>query len=344
MRYRPIGDTDVTVSELGFGVWTMAAGWWGEYSDDQAAALMRAAFDRGVTFFDTADTYGQGRGETVLQHAFPGADRDKIVIGAKFGYDWQSRDPNDAGHREAPHRFDLEFLEASLDASLKRLGTDHIDFYQIHNPRMAMMLRDDIWTFVERARTAGKVRSVGVALGPAIGWEEEGRYAMQHLPIDGVQMIYNALELDPGRALIEVAQQTGKSLIVRVPHSSGMLEGQYTKDTVFAENDHRRHRPANWLPEGLEKIKQLQFLTDENHCTLAQAALRFVLHDPTVVSALPNIYNLEQVEEFAGASDVRDVTDAQAARITALYNNNFGLPVTAPSQPVVAGSGVEAVR
>ena len=344
MRYRPIGDTDVTVSELGFGVWTMAAGWWGEYSDDQAAALMRAAFDRGVTFFDTADTYGQGRGETVLQHAFPGADRDKIVIGAKFGYDWQSRDPNDAGHREAPHRFDLEFLEASLDASLKRLGTDHIDFYQIHNPRMAMMLRDDIWTFVERARAAGKVRSVGVALGPAIGWEEEGRYAMEHLPIDGVQMIYNALELDPGRALIEVAQQTGKSLIVRVPHSSGMLEGQYTKDTVFAENDHRRHRPANWLPEGLEKIKQLQFLTDENHCTLAQAALRFVLHDPTVVSALPNIYNLEQIEEFAGASDVRDVTDAQAARITALYNNNFGLPVTAPSQPVVAGSGVEAVR
>lgn len=338
MRYRQIGNTGVTVSEVGFGVWTVSAGWWGEYSDDQAAGLMRAAFDRGVTFFDTADTYGQGRGETVLQHAFPGSARDQIVIGAKFGYDWGARDPNDAGHREAPHRFDAEFLEASLDASLKRLGTDRIDFYQVHNPRMAMLDREHIWRFVERARAAGKVRSVGVALGPAIGWEEEGRYAMEHLPIDGVQMIYNALELDPGRALIEVAQRTGKSLIVRVPHSSGMLEGHYTKDTVFDEHDHRRHRPANWLPEGLEKIKQLQFLTDENHCTLAQAALRFVLHCPNVVSALPNIYNLEQIEEFAGASDARDVTEAQAQRVDALYERNFGLPLTPPSQPVLTGS------
>ena len=351
MRYRPIGDTGVTVSELGFGVWTVSAGWWGEYSDDEAARLMRAAFDRGVTFFDTADTYGQGRGETILRHAFPGADRDRIVIGAKFGYDWQARDSNDAGHREAPHRFDLAFLEASLEASLERLGTDRIDFYQLHNPRMAMMLRDDIWTFVERARAAGKVRSVGVALGPAIGWEEEGIYAMEHLPIDGVQMIYNALELDPGRALIEVAQRTLKALVVRVPHSSGMLEGRYTKDTVFDEHDHRRHRPANWLPEGLEKIKQLAFLTDENaanRCTLAQAALRFVLHSPNVVSALPNIYNLEQIEEFAGASDVPDITDAQARRVVELFDRNYGLPATAPSQPVVAGSvagsGAAAVR
>ncbi len=315
MRYRQIGETDVTVSEVGFGVWTVSAGWWGEYSDEQAIGLMREAFDRGVTFFDTADTYGQGRGETILRHAFPGADRDRIVIGAKFGYDWAARDADEAGHREAPHRTDLAFLEAALDASLERLGTDHIDFYQLHNPRMAMMLHDDIWTFVERARAAGKVRAVGIALGPAIGWHEEGRYAMEQLPVDGVQMIYNALELDPGRELIEVARRTHKGLLVRVPHSSGMLEGQYTKDTVFAENDHRRHRPANWLPEGLEKIKQLEFLTSENQCTLAQAALRFVLHTPEIASALPNIYNLEQIEEFVAASDAQDVTDAQAQRV-----------------------------
>ena len=343
MRYRAIGDTGVTVSEVGFGVWTVSAGWWGEYSDDQAAHLMRTALDRGVTFFDTADTYGQGRGETVLRHAFPGSERDRIVIGAKFGYDWQARDLKDAGHREAPHRWDLAFLEASLDASLERLGTDRIDFYQIHNPRMAMMKRDDIWTFLDKAKASGKILSTGVALGPAIGWEEEGRYAMEQLPIDGVQMIYNALELDPGRALIDVAVATGKSLVVRVPHSSGMLEGKYTKDTVFPEHDHRRHRPANWLPEGLEKIKQLEFLTKENECTLAQAALRFVLHCPNVVSALPNIYNLEQIEEFCDASDVREVTDAQARRVNELYDANYGLAWTAPANAVAAGAGGESL-
>mgnify|MGYP003352906825 CR=1 FL=1 len=83
MRYRQIGDTGVTVSEVGFGVWTVSAGWWGEYSDEDASRLMHAALERGVTFFDTADTYGQGRGETVMKHAFPGSERDQIVIGAR---------------------------------------------------------------------------------------------------------------------------------------------------------------------------------------------------------------------------------------------------------------------
>lgn len=326
MRMRRIANTDVEVSEIGFGVWTVTAGWWGQYSDEEAVTLLRQAYDRGITFFDTADTYGNGRGETIMALAFPGRDRDDITIGAKFGYDWQTRDPRDAGHREAPHRFDLAFLEQSLDASLRRMGTDRIDFYQVHNPRMAHLLQDDVWTFVERAKAAGKVRSVGVALGPAIGWLEEGLYALEHLPVDGVQMIYNALELDPGRELIAAAEQHGKSLLVRVPHSSGMLEGRYTADTVFPANDHRRHRPKSWLIEGVQKVERLRFIEQENRCTLGQAALRFVLHSPAVVSALPNIYDRAQLAEFAAASDVAPITDAQAARIERLYEENYGLP------------------
>ena len=327
MQNREIAGTGVQVSEIGFGVWTLAAGWWGEHTDDEAAALLRWGVDLGVTFLDTADTYGQGRGETLLAHAFPGSARDRITIGAKFGYDWQSRDASDAGHREAPHRFDVPFLEASLDASLRRLGTDRIDLYQIHNPRMAHLLDDDVWSFCERARRAGKVRAVGAALGPAIGWEAEGRYALESLPIDAVQMIYNALELDPARALIEIAERKQKSLLVRVPHSSGMLEGRYTADTVFPEGDHRRHRPRTWLVEGVQKVERLRFLEHENGCTLGQAALRFVLRSPAVVSVLPNIYDLAQLEEFAAASDVSRVTDTQAREVEQLYASNYGLPV-----------------
>ncbi len=327
MQSREIAHTGVHVSEVGFGVWTLAAGWWGDHSDDEAVALLRRAVDLGVTFLDTADTYGQGRGETLLAQAFPGSARDGITIGAKFGYDWQARDASDAGHREAPHRFDVPFLEASLDASLRRLGTDRIDFYQMHNPRMAHLFDDDVWSFVERARRAGKVRAVGVALGPAIGWEEEGRYSLEALPVDAVQMIYNALELDPGRALIEAAERTGKSLVVRVPHSSGMLEGRYTVDTVFPEGDHRRHRPGTWLAEGIQKVEQLRFMERENGCTLGQAALRFVLRSPSVVSALPNVYDAAQLEEFAAASDAAPITEAQASAIDALFARNYGLPV-----------------
>jgi len=331
MRQRRIANTDVQVSEVGFGVWTLAAGWWGDYSDDDAAALVHRALERGVTFFDTADTYGRGRGETILAHAFPGAARDAITIGAKFGYDWQSRDPKNAGQREAPHRLDIPFLEASLDASLKRLGTDRIDVFALHNPRMAHLQNDEVWTWVERIQREGKIRSAGVALGPAIGWEEEGHYAMRHLPIQSVQMIYNALELDPGRALISTAEETDVSLLVRVPHSSGMLEGHYTEDTVFAEHDHRRHRPRSWLVEGVRKVEQLRFLERENNCTLGQAALQYVLRSPSVVTALPNIYDADQVDEFAAAPDQAPISDAQAAEIERLFEHNYGMPVGAPA-------------
>jgi aryl-alcohol dehydrogenase-like predicted oxidoreductase len=347
MQYRQIANSDVRVSEVGFGVWTVSAGWWGDYTDDQAAALMRQALDLGVTFFDTAETYGNGRGESVLAHAFPGAERDRIVIGAKFGYDWASRDTK-PGHREAPHRFDVPFLEQSLDASLRRLGTDRIDFYQIHNPRMEHLLIDDIWTWAERAKAAGKVRSVGVALGPAIGWLEEGLYSMEHLPIDGVQMIYNALELDPGRELIACAERTGKSLVVRVPHSSGMLEGKYTAETTFGANDHRQHRPKAWLEDGLRKIEQLDFLTAGSGATLGQAALRYVLHSPTVVSALPNIYDPAQLVEFAAAGDQAALTAGQAQRVEELYETNYGLPRRAaeaqPALSAVEGPVLSAVE
>lgn len=329
MQVREIANTGVQVSEVGFGVWTLAAGWWGDHGDDEAAALLRRGVEFGVTFLDTADTYGQGRGEMLLAHAFPGSARDGITIGAKFGYDWQSRNPANAGQREAPHRFDIPFLEASLDASLRRMGTDRIDFYQMHNPRMAHLLDDDVWSFVDRAYRSGKVRSIGVALGPAIGWKEEGLYALESLPVHGVQVIYNALELDPGRALIEAAERNGKSLVVRVPHSSGMLEGRYTSDTVFPEGDHRRHRPRSWLVEGLQKVEQLRFLERENACTLGQAALQYVLRSPSVVSALPNIYNAAQLEEFAEASDAAPVTDVQATLIERLFTTNYGLPVEA---------------
>lgn len=328
MRYRTLAGTTIKVSEVGFGVWTVAAGWWGEYSDAEAIALLRQGRERGITFFDTADTYGNGRGETILASAFPGSERDSIVIGAKFGYDWESRATDDqAGHQEAPHNFTPAFMERALDQSLRRLGTDHIDVYQLHNVRMEHLLNDDVWTFLDRARAAGKVRSAGVALGPAIGWLEEGRYALEQCPVESVHMIYNALELDPGRELIEVARRTGKSLLVRVPHSSGLLEGHYTAETTFAENDHRRHRPRAWLVNGVEKIRQLEFLTQENGGTLGQAALRYVLNSPEVVSAFPNIYDAAQIEEFAGASDVADVTAEQATRIEELFERNYGLPV-----------------
>jgi aryl-alcohol dehydrogenase-like predicted oxidoreductase len=155
--------------------------------------------------------------------------------------------------------------------------------------------------------------------------------AMHERDLAGVQMIYNLLEQDPGRALIEAARETDTSLIVRVPHSSGMLEGKYTEETIFAKNDHRRHRPKEWLLGGLQKVEQLGFLTGSDERTLGQAALKFVLATPEIISTLPNIYDDEQLDEFAAAPDTPDLTDDELARVAELYEDNFGLERSAIS-------------
>ena len=321
MKYRRLGDTEIEVSEVGFGVWTVSTGWWGEVDDEKSVRLLRQAHERGINYFDTADTYGSGKGETLLADAFGGM-RDEVVISTKIGYDFYSHTQR-RGQQERPQDWSENFIRFALEQSLKRLGTDYVDFLQLHNTKMDAVENDALFGLMEEFAREGKIRAYGVALGPKIGWLEEGVKAMRERNVSGVQMIYNLLEQDPGRGLIEAARETGTSLVVRVPHSSGMLEGKYTKDTTFAKNDHRRHRSKEWLFEGLKKVAQLAFLTAER--TLGQAALKFVLASSEVASTLPNIYDEDQLEEFASAPETPELTGEELARIEELYENNFGL-------------------
>jgi aryl-alcohol dehydrogenase-like predicted oxidoreductase len=320
MKYRRLGDTEIEVSEVGFGVWTVSTGWWGKVDDEKSVRLLRQAHERGINYFDTADTYGSGKGETLLADAFGGM-RDEVVISTKIGYDFYSHTQR-RGQQERPQDWSENFIRFAFEQSLKRLGTDYVDFLQLHNTKMDAVENDALFGLMEEFAREGKIRAYGVALGPKIGWLEEGVKAMRERNVSGVQMIYNLLEQDPGRGLIEAARETGTSLIARVPHSSGMLEGKYTKDTTFAKNDHRRHRSKEWLFDGLKKVAQLAFLTAER--TLGQAALKFVLASSEVASTLPNIYDEYQLEEFASAPETPDLTGEELARIEELYENNFG--------------------
>jgi aryl-alcohol dehydrogenase-like predicted oxidoreductase len=327
MKYREIGNTGVHVSEVGFGVWTLTTGWWGDTSDDEAAALLRLALDAGITFFDTADTYGNGRGEEILAKAFSG-QRDRVVIATKFGYDFYTHGDQRRGQQEIPQDFSPEFIRKAVTGSLERLGCDYIDLYQLHNPKQGHLERDDTFTELQKLQDEGKIRAWGVAMGPAIGWLEETLYALRERGAASVQIIYNLLEQDPGREQIRVAAETGAGVIVRVPHSSGMLEGKYTADTVFPENDHRRHRPKEWLTNGLKKLEHLDFLTERGDRTIGQAALQWITASPQVASSLPNIYGPEQIEEFAKAPDTPELTAEELRRVAGLYEANFYLERT----------------
>jgi len=328
MKYRTFPGTSIRASEIGFGTWTISTGWWGEKTDAQAVSMLRSALDdHGVTFFDAADAYGNGRSEHQLAEAFRGR-RSEVVLATKVGYDIYDEAAQKArrGQSELPMRTDPAFIRMAVDKCLDRLETDYIDVLQLHNAKMEHVRDAELWGTMRALQREGKIRAWGAAFGPAIGWLYEAVELTEREPdINTIQMIWNVLEQHPGTAMIDAAKAHAANCCfnVRVTHASGMLEGKYTVDTVFPENDHRRHRPRSWLINGVKKVDTLDFLTKE--MTLGQAALKWLLAEPRVVTTLPNIYDEEQLAEFAAASEKADLSDADLARITELYDNNFGV-------------------
>lgn len=329
MKYRTFPNTSLSVSEVGFGTWTVSTGWWGEKSDAEAVAMMRRALDEhGVTFFDAADAYGNGRAERQIAEAFRGR-RSEIVIGTKVGYDIYDEVAlaSRRGQAELPMRTDRDFIRAAVDRCLERLETDYIDVLQIHNAKMEHVRDAELWGTLRELKREGKIRAWGAAFGPAIGWLYETVELMEREPdVNTIQMIWNVLEQHPGSAMIEAARRHAPDCCfnVRVTHASGMLEGKYTVDTVFPENDHRRHRPRSWLVNGVEKVKTLDFMTGPG-MTLGQAAIKWLLAEPLVVTALPNVYDDAQMAEFAAASDLPGLSPDVMERIHTLDATNFGV-------------------
>jgi aryl-alcohol dehydrogenase-like predicted oxidoreductase len=328
MRYRLFPGTDIKTSEIGFGTWTLSTGWWGEKTDDEAVEMLRTAHaGYGINFFDTADTYGNGRGERQLATAFRGR-RDEVLYSTKIGYDIYDPQAQTSrrGQSELPQKFDRDYMRFALDKCLERLETDHIDVLQLHNIKMEHVRDASIWRALREMKEEGLIKVWGAAFGPAIGWLYEAvELCERETDIGTIQMIWNILEQHPGTGMIEAAREFAPQCCfnVRVTHASGMLEGKYTEDTVFADNDHRRHRPRSWLTNGLRKVRTLDFLTTQ--MTLGQAALKWLLAEPLVVTTLPNIYDLDQLREFAEASDKPDLAPTQMERIAELAARNFGV-------------------
>ena len=322
MRRRLFGDTGLVASEIGFGTWALGSTWWGEVSESRGERLLLEALELGITFFETGDAYGQGANEELVGRVLA-PHRDDIQLSTKFGYVLDSgRREHSEGER--PQRWDGPFVRAALEASLRRLWTDHLDLYQLHNPRVDAIDSDECFATLEDLRSEGKIRHYGVALGPAIGWREEGLRAIATRDLASVQTVYNLLEQDPGRDLMAAAAEHGVGVMARVPTSSGLLDDNLTPDTTFGPGDHRRHRPHEWLTEGLAKIDRIRFLCGpETGRTMAQAALRFILAQPQMTVVIPTITSEAELREYAGAADVPDLTDDELARVDELYARNF---------------------
>ena len=324
MNSRRLKSTDLMLSEVGFGVWSVATTWWGVTDREFGVKLLREARDRGITFFDTAPAYGDGYGETVLAEAFTPAELSELVIGTKFGYDLNA--PRQ-GHRERPHDWSPSGIAKACEESLARLNIDCIDLYQMHNPRLNAIRCDDTFEALENLKSAGKIRHYAAAIGPDLGWQDEGVAAVSERRVPA-QIIYSILEQDPARVIIDAAQEYDVGVFTRVPHASGMLDGTYTKDTVledmpFNSSDHRSYRRLMWMRSTIRKLATIDFLLQNYDATIGQLAIRFCLNPGVVASCTPTITSSEMLDEYVAASESEPLSESDIAELDRLYTSNF---------------------
>ena len=318
MNYNRLGKTDIKVSEIGFGAWAIALNWWGkEIQEDEAERMLKKAYDVGINFFETGDMYGKGKSEKIIGRVFKDM-RDEVVISTKYGYDFEGVEQ--IGHSELPQRFDPEFTKKALKNSLDRLQTDHLDMYGLHNPKIHHIRDDKIFDILDGFIADGKISTYQVALGPAIGWTQEGLEAMGKKNISAVQTVYNILEQTPGNELLGNALENEVGILVRVPEASGVLTGKVNAKTKINENDHRAVRKREWIISALEKVEQLVPIADRNGLNMTELAIKFILSKKGFASVFPTMVEEEEISRYSEMADGRYIPASDMAEIESIYN------------------------
>jgi aryl-alcohol dehydrogenase-like predicted oxidoreductase len=312
MKYRILGRTGLRVSAVGLGT-MVHAGHFGPMDDRESLSAIQTAMDLGVNFIDTSDAYGAGYSETLLGQALRGK-RDRIILATKGGNVM-------VGPDRGKRNFTPDYISHVLDESLKRLQTDYVDLYQLHNPTVDVIERGDVWQVLERAKQAGKIRHYGVSINTV----EEGIAAVNGGRSDTIQLEYNLLAQEPAEKIFPLAQKADVGIIARVPLRRGILTGKLTvaDDGRFQGEDVRaRSFRGEPFRRELAKAEQLRFLLDGDVQTFAQAAIAFCLAHPAVGTTIPGARNAQQMRENAAGANVT-ISPASLKRVDELWRGSF---------------------
>ena len=281
MRQRKFGKTGLTISEIGMGTWELGGREWGDIGEKEAIDLLIFAFEKGVTFYDTADQYGGGRAERLLGEAFS-ALGDRVVIATKLGYELDSDGWISQGGTVPAFNASRDYIRQAVEGSLTRLKRDAIDIYQFHAPPPAEAW-DEAFGTMEELKSEGKIRFYGLCLGN----EVQALKAIAETGIASLMLTYNILNQGMAKPVMETAAEKGIAVVARQPLSSGLLSGQLNADTVFAENDYRKTWPREKLLADLERVEQIKTVIGNKAQSLPQAALKFILAHPAVCCVIP---------------------------------------------------------
>lgn len=313
MQYRPLGKTGITVSEIGFGSWgiggrTEGATSYGKTDDAESKSALEAAFDAGITFYDTSDLYGYGHSEELLGEVFA-RRREKVVIASKVGY----------VKHGGPHDFSPARIRQCAEASLRRLGSDYLDVYQLHSPPLDELRRTaGAIEEMRKLKEEGKIRAIGISVKNP----EDGFLAVTEFGADSVQVNFNMIDqrvLDNG--FLDFAHDQEVGVIARTPLGFGFLSGTIT-DFSFSPDDHRSSWPESQLRRWAEAPHLFGFLNEGRGWTPTQIALKFCLSFPAVSSVIPGILHPEEARENASASDLLQFTPEEIARAREVYHSH----------------------
>ncbi len=314
VNYRPMGKTELEVSEIGFGTWTLTSGRWGSFAPEQAVELLQYAYAQGINYFDTSAVHAGGLGERLLAQAFKDK-RDLVVVTTKVGYTSEG----------GPKDFSPDHLRKAVGASLARLESSYIDVLQLHHPDMAAVSNEAMWQVLEDLRSEGKIRYYGLVFGPGPTGLEEGRVAMRKHDIGCIQVYYNLLEEEPSRKFFPLALEINQGMVTRAPHAGGVLEAGPAEATSYPEDEDLRVKSPEWVAKALTRAENLRWICEGKGMTMPQAALKFVLSEETVCSVLPNLYRAEQVDAYGAVSDVEGYSQSELAEIAEQFRKSFGV-------------------
>lgn len=310
MNYRPLGTTGITVSEIGFGTWgiggiTENASSYGRTDDDTSMEALRSAFDRGITFYDTADIYGYGHSEELVGKVFE-RSRDKIVIATKVGFQKHG----------GPHDFSSAHIRKSLENSLIRLRTDYIDIYQLHSPSIELLKNDSgILETFRQLQKEGKFRILGISLKNP----DDGFSAIHEFGFNVVQVNFNMIDQ---RILTNnfyhTVESVGAGIIARTPLAFGFLSGKI-KNLYFPPEDHRSAWPIEQLSRWNEAPKLFSVINKNKKRSLTQLALKFCLQFGAVSTVIPGMMTAREVEENSAVSDLQNLSPDELNYICTLY-------------------------
>jgi aryl-alcohol dehydrogenase-like predicted oxidoreductase len=319
VEQRILGRTGRPVSVVGLGTWQLGAEW-GDVDDSASLEILAAAVESGVTLFDTADVYGDGRSERTIGRFLREHPGSGVFVATKMG----RRAPLDPGE------YTLENFRAWTDRSRDNLGVDRLDLVQLHCPPTPVYDTDAVYDALDALVEDGRIAHYGVSVETV----DEALTAIARPGTASVQIILNAFRQKPLDTVLPAAERAGVGILARVPLASGLLSGKYTKQTQFAENDHRnfnRQGEAFDVGEtfagvdydtGVEAAQEFAALLPDG-VTPAQAALRWIIQQPGVTTVIPGARTVDQARANAEAAAVPPLPDDVLRRIGELYDRRI---------------------